>query len=56
VGERELCVGKLDEGERYRGRMGEGRGARGARAKAGSRVKIPQHAQPLIGIKAQNEI
>jgi hypothetical protein len=45
----------MRERERERGRMGRGRVARGTRARAGpgwvvSRVEIPRHAQPLIGI------
>jgi hypothetical protein len=55
----------LNEGERDKRRgartWGRGRGARGAWARAGpswvaSWVKIPRHAQPMIGIQTRNEI
>jgi hypothetical protein len=56
------CAGKLNErkGEKGGGRTWGGVGARGAWARAGpswvaSRVKIPRHAQPLIGIQTRNE-
>jgi hypothetical protein len=56
----------MREREREGGTHGEGQGARGARAgagpswarsgRAGSRVEIPRHTQPLIGTQSRIEI
>jgi hypothetical protein len=59
VEERELCAGKSNERKGERGGVhGEGQGHAGqdGPGRAGSWVKIPRHAQPLIGIQSQIEI